>query len=142
MTAKTSVKGIKGKTQLAHAVYDYSLDGGATGAIDLFSLPANTIVHDCWFEVETAPTSGASATIEVGITGGDTDGFIAQAAYSAFTIDLVSQSNLKGALLWDTTEDADKRYKNTSAVTVAMLIATAALTAGKIHFYVEFSDGY
>ena len=142
MTAKTTVKGIKGKIQTAHACYDFSKDGGTAGAIDLFSLPANTIIHDCWFEVETALTSGGLATVEVGVTGGDTDGFITQAAFSALTLDKVSAMSEKGALLYDGTAKDSLRYKTSTAVTVAFLIATAALTAGKVHFYVEYSDGY
>lgn len=142
MTAKTAVKGIKGKTQLGHAVYDFAIDGGTAGAIDLFSLPANTIVHDCWYEVETALTSGGSATVEVGVTGGDTDGFIAQVAYTVLSLDKVSAEYEKGALLFNTTEDSSLRYKVGSAVTIAFLIATASLTGGKVHFYAEYSDGY
>jgi hypothetical protein len=142
MTAKTTVKGIKGKTQLAHAVYDYSVDAGAIGTVDLFSIPANSIVHDFWFEVETALTSSGLATVEVGITGGDTDGFITQAAFSDWTLDLVSAKSVRGALLHDGTAKDSLRYKTSAAVTVALKIATAALTAGKVHFYVEFSDGY
>lgn len=142
MTAKTAVKGIKGKTQLAHAVYDYAIDGGAVGAIDLFSLPANTIVHDAWYEVETALGSGGLATVEVGVTGGDTDGYFTQSAFSALTLDKVSSDYEKGALLFDTTEDSSLRYKVSTAETIALLIGTAALNAGKVHFYVEYSDGY
>lgn len=137
-----ALKGIKGRTQLAHEVYDYSKVGGLAGAYNLFTLPANTIIHDCWYEVETAADSGGLATIEVGVTGGDTDGFITQAAFSAFTLDKVSAQSEKGALLYDSTAKDSLRYKPTAAVTIAMLVATAALTAGKVHFYVEYSDGY
>lgn len=142
MTAKCTVKGIKGKSQLAHAVYDFSKDGGAVSVIDLFKLSANTIIHDCWYEVEEALTSGGSATVEVGITGGDTDGYIAQAAYTALTLDKVSAQSEKGALLYDATAKDSLRDKVTAEKTVALKIATAALTAGKVHFYLEYSDGY
>jgi hypothetical protein len=142
MTAKVTVKGIKGKTQLAHAVYDFSVDGGAVGVLDLFSIPANNIVHDFWAEIEEAPTSGGSATLEVGITGGDTDGYLAQVAYTALTLDLVTGDVNKGALLFDTTEDSNLRHKVTASSMVALKIGTAALLTGKIHFYVEYSDGY
>lgn len=142
MTAQVAVKGIKGKLDMAHAVYDFAKDGGAVGVIDLFSLPANTIVHDCWCEVETALTSGGAATVEIGVTGGDTDGMIAQAAYTVFALDFVTGDVNKGALLFDTTEDANLRAKVTAASTIALKIATAALTAGKVHVYLTFSDGY
>lgn len=142
MTAQVTIKGIKGKKSLAHAVYDFASLGGAAGAFDLFSLPANTIVHDCWYEVESALTSGGLAKVEVGITGGDTDGFIAQDDFSNLTLDAVSAMASKGALLYDATAKDSIRYKSSAAVVVAFLISAAALTGGKVHFYVEFSDGY
>ncbi len=80
MTAKVTIQGLKGVPQLAHAVYDFAKDGGVFGAgneINLFDLAADTIVHDLWFEVETTVTGGAS-TIEVGVTGGDTDSIVKQ----------------------------------------------------------------
>jgi hypothetical protein len=137
-----TLKGLKGVKSLAHSVYDYSVDGGVAGAFDLFELPANTIVHDLWYEVETALNSSGLATVEVGITGGDTDGFITQAAFSTLTIDKVSAMSEKGALLYDGTAKDSLRYKVTAVKTVAFLVATAALTGGKVHFYCEYSDGY
>lgn len=142
MSSKVAVKGIKGKSQVAHAVYDFAKDGGAIGVINIFDLPANTIVHDCWFEVEEALTSGGSATLELGENGGDTDGFIAQAAVAGFTVDKVSAQSEKGALLYDATAKDSLRYKNTAAKTIGFKIATAALLTGKLHIYIEYSDGY
>jgi hypothetical protein len=145
MTAKVTINGLKGVKQVAHAVYDFAKDGGAFGAgneINLFDLSANTIVHDFWAEVETAPTSLGLATVEVGVTGGDTDSVLAQAAIAILAIDTVTSDVMKGVALWDTAEDSNLRYKVTAATTLSMLIGTAALTAGKIHFYCEYSAGY
>ncbi len=140
--AKTDVSGIKGRKQLYHAVYDFNVDGGAKdSAIELFSLKANTIVHDFWMEVENAVV-GSSSTIEVGITGGDTDGIFGQMAEATAVADLVSSDQEKGALLFDDTNDHSIRKKFTTAETLDLLIGTADLTAGKLHFYCEASDGY
>lgn len=142
MTQVVDLKGIKGKIQIAHNVYDFSKDGGVAGAFNLFELKANTIVHNFWYEVETALASGGLATVEVGITGGDTDGFITQAPFSDLTLDKVSAEFEKGALLWNTTEDSSLKHKVTADSVVAFLVATASLTGGKVHFYCEYSDGY
>jgi hypothetical protein len=149
--AKVTVQGLKGVKQLAHAVYDFAKDGGAFGAgneINLFKLSADSIVHDFWLEVETAPLGGAS-TLEVGITGGDTDGIITQSAIANFPINLVSGDKFKGVALAELitlgvgdTQYINQKYKVTAETTLSLLIGTAALTAGKIHFYCEFSAGY
>ena len=139
--SKLKLQGIKGCKQLGHVVYDFDKDGGAFGTpIDLFELSANTIVHDFWCEVETAPASLGLATLEVGITGGDTDAVIAQDAFGAFALDSVSSDVMKGADLWDGDGSLKKKY--TAATILSLLIGTAALTAGKVHFYCEYSAGY
>ena len=140
--AKVDVKGLKGKRLVAHAVYDFAVDGGVKDtALDLFDLEAGTIIHDFWLEVETAVV-GTTSTLEVGVTGGDTDGFFAQMAEGALLIDYISSDQDKGALLWDDTNDHSIRKKYTAAEEMSMLIGTNDLTAGKVHFYVEYSDGY
>lgn len=150
--AKVTVQGIKGVKQVAHAIYDFSKDGGTFGGgneIDLFKLSADSIMHDFWLEVETAPTSLGGATLEVGITGGDTDSIITQAAIASFPIDLVSGDKMKGIALSELltlgagdTQYINKKYKVNSETIISLLIGTASLTAGKIHFYCEYSAGY
>ncbi len=140
--AKVDVQGIKGRKQIYHAVYDFSKDGGVKDtAIEMFGLAANTIIHDAWFEVETA-IEGTSSTIEMGLTGGDTDGIFAQIAEATCVADYVSDDQAKGALLFDDTNDHNIRKKFTAADTLDFLIGTANLTAGKAHFYIECSAGY
>lgn len=139
---KTTVRGLKGRKQIYHAIYDFSVDGGVKDvAIDLFDLKAGTIIHDFWAEVETAVV-GTSSTIEVGVTGGDTDGYLTQMAEATAVADYVTDPDEKGALLYDSTDDHDMRLKLTTADSMSLLIGTANLTAGKVHFYVEASDGY
>jgi len=150
--AKVTVQGLKGVKQLAHAIYDFAKDGGTFGGgneINLFKLSADSIVHDFWCEVEAAPISLGGATLEVGITGGDTDGIMTQAAIAALPINFVSGDKEKGVELFelitigaDDHYKANKKYKVTAETTLSLLIGTAALTAGKVHFYCEFSAGY
>ena len=141
----TTVRGLKGRKQIYHAVYDFSVDGGTHGAgneIDLFALKAGSIIHDFYIEVETAVASGGAATIEVGVTGGDTDGYFTAAAKATLVAGYVSSEDAKGALLYDSTDDHNLRAKLTADGNVSMLIGTASLTAGKLHAYIVVSDGY
>ena len=143
--AKVDVKGIKGRKQIVHAVYDFSKDGGTfdTGnEIDLFKFAAGTIVHDMWLETETLVESAGAATMEVGITGGDIDGFMVQLGKATLIADFVSDDSHKGALLEDGTDLQGIKYKAVAETIASLLIGTADLTAGKVHFYAECSDGY
>lgn len=141
--AKTFISGSKGVIETSRATYDFSVDGGALNQeIDLFKIAANGIIHNFWFEVENAVTSLASATLEVGVTGVDTDAIIVQSAKTVFVADYIGGSELKGAYLWDSTAKADIRKKFTAETLITLKIGTAALTAGKIHFYCDYSCGY
>ena len=62
------------------AVYDFSVQGGAIGAVNLKNidgsdavLPQNAIILDSIIDVITAPTSGGSATISLGSGQSATD---------------------------------------------------------------------
>jgi len=143
--AKVDVKGIKGRKQIVHALFDFSKDGGAFGAgneIDLFKFAAGTIIHDMWLEVETAVESAGLATMEVGVTGGDTDAFMLSEAKANLVAGFLSEDAGKGVSLLDQTAKSGKKYKASAEVIASLLIGVADLTAGKVHFYAECSDGY
>lgn len=143
--AKVDVKGIKGRKNIVHAFYDFSKDGGTFGAgneIDLFKFAAGTIVHNMWLEVEEAVESLGLATLEVGVTGGDTDAFMAQEAKANLVAGFVSEDLGMGVSLLDATEKSGKKFKASAETIASLLIGTADLTAGKVHFYAECSDGY
>lgn len=128
-------------------VYDFSVNGGATGAINLVSnepngdlLPEGFILNQISLYTETAITSGGTPTITVG-NSADPDGYFvdifaaASAAGSA-----LHAGQLDGALIWDTSLDAIKAYRITSSANtqnVSITVGTAALTAGKIRVVVE-----
>jgi len=139
--SKVVFEGYRNAPEWITVFYDFAEDGGAIGAIDLFELKDNVIVHDIVVEQITAPTSAGAATVEIGVNGGDTDGFLAQAAYDA--LEDVSGDQEKGALLWDDTNDASKRYKvdSSTGVQIDLTIATAALTAGKLAISLLVSGG-
>lgn len=128
-------------------VYDFAVDGGAEGEIFLSSkdgyqpLPVGAIVLGVIAKVETACTSGGSATVAWG-NDDDPDGYsgtgIAVASLTANAV--FNGHDNAAALLWDDTNDhaiypyvADEDDGEFSVT-----IATAALTAGKIRFNVLY----
>lgn len=133
--------------QVQQYVYDFAVDGGAVSTIDLSAkanyspLPVGAIVVAVTAWVQAACTSGGSATLEWG-NSADPDGYSGTAkAVAALTLNAVfNQAEGAGALLWDNTNDADKRlYIDTNANgQFKVAIGTAALTAGKVVFAVEY----
>ncbi len=106
--------------------YDFAVDGGAVGTINLRGprLPSGFVVLDSVVEVLTAPTSGGAATLAA--TTGEAAG------------DIVAAAAISGAP-WSTTGrkagtpvSAATSVKTTAVRTPALVVATAALTAGVI----------
>ena len=138
---------VKGATNVHEYVYDFAVDGGAVSTIDLSAkngksiLPDGAIVKTVYAKVVTACTSAGSATVVWGNTT-DADG------YSGATIavaSLTADASFNGwdnasALLWDDTNDHPIYFVANSANDrdFSITIATAALTAGKIVFAVEY----
>ena len=96
-----AVKGVKagnawqaggpGAVEVVEVVYDFSLDAGATGALDLFTAQADLVIHKVVAKVKTAVTSGGAATVEVGKSG-DTAGLVAQTGKASLGIGVVVDS--------------------------------------------------
>ncbi len=134
--------------QVQEYLYDFSVDGGATGAIDLSAkdgysvLPQNAIVFDVHLRVITAVV-GTSSTVAVGNTT-DADGYLVATAEATLVADYVSGAGTSThALLWDDTNDHRIPFLVNSAndADFAITIGTANLTAGKILFYVSYYLG-
>lgn len=113
------------KREFVEVTYDFSLDAGATSALDLFTAQQDLVIHCVTAKVKTACTSAGSATVEVGKTG-DTAGLVAQTAVASLTAGAVIDSKKGG-------------YKLASGGVIIQTIATAALTAGKITYVIEYS---
>lgn len=115
--------------------YDFSVDGGTAGAIVVngadgvaLTIPENAIVTSAIIEVETAVTSGGSATVAFGILG-NTDAFLGATGKASLTLDAVLAGN------------NDLPIKSAIASQVVFTIATADLTAGVIYLNVEYIEG-
>jgi hypothetical protein len=115
-------------------VYDFAVDGGAIGAISIALdtvIPTGATITNAFYEVITAPTSGGSATIAIGVSTDDPAGLKAATAIASYTLGY-------GDLLPDNTA-ANFTTKTTGDRNIVITIATAALTAGKINVFFTYS---
>jgi len=111
-----------GKIETIEVTYDFAVDGGATGALDLVTADQDMVVR-VMAKTITGVTSGGAATLEVGKSGA-TAGAIAQVAKTAV--------DTAGEVL----QPAGWFYL-ASGEKLIQTIGTAALTAGKIRYLVE-----
>lgn len=123
--AKTIDAGFTGDLETVEVTYDFAVDGGATGALDLLTCNDAMVIVHAWAKVVTACTSGGSATLIYGIKSGDTDAFLD--ATSGAVANLTA-----GAVLPN--ETTGLGVKVAAGGKVEMTIGTAALTAGKVKF--------
>lgn len=114
-----------GQLEKVEVEYDFAKDGGATGALDIIQFKEAVVIHNAWVKVDTACTSGGSATLIYGIKGGDTDAFLdaTSGAVANLTIGAVIPNETAGTML-----------KVAADAVVEMTIGTAALTAGKVRY--------
>jgi len=124
-------------------VYDFSVHGGAQAAIEISTansrLPVGSIIKDVHFWVETA-IDGTSSTLAAG-NGTTADAYHVATAEATLAINYVgSASRNKGASLWDDTNDNLIPYRVADADKSKFMvtIATGDLTAGKVHYMVEY----
>jgi hypothetical protein len=115
---------------LKHAkfTYDFATDGGDISSITLGQLPDKAVVTGGHIEVETAVTSGGSATVAFGIVA-NTDAFVAATGKATLVLNYVAATS------------NDLPLKMSGDTPVLATIATAALTAGKIHLFVQYYEG-
>lgn len=107
-------------------LYDFDFDGGATGDYSFSRmLPAGAIITAVYSDEQTALTSGGSATLQL----------------------KAGSTNLTGALAFDTGFTGVQSQALASSATAIKLsadsdlkvtVAGAALTDGKVRFFVEY----
>lgn len=126
---------IDGTTRLKACIgeYDFAVDGGAAGALTLRgdnSIPSGAYIVGGFLEVLTGVTSGGAATVAVNSNGaGDV---VAAAAVSGAPWSTTGIKSVIPAFTGATT------VKTTAARSLAITIATAALTAGKFRVVVFY----
>ncbi|MER7002212.1 hypothetical protein ABT297_04075 [Dactylosporangium sp. NPDC000555] len=122
-----------GERKIARGLYNFATDGGGVGSITLRGdqIPAGAIVVDALINVETAVTSGGSATLAIRLEGaGD---IAAAAAVSG------APWSTPGPKRGDFTATSTP-IRTTAARNVVATVATAPLTAGKFSVLVEYYE--
>ena len=121
-----------GGVHVEEYVYDFAKDGGAVGFIDLSAkMGANPLPQECvalrvGYKVVTAPLSGGAATVAIGDAASGTR-YLGATAIASLPLDAVAVASSGLPLNVDTVNEG--RF--------GITIGTAALTAGKIVFWVE-----
>jgi hypothetical protein len=127
--------GYAGNLKVARGTYDFAVDGGAVGAINLIGsadIPSGAVVLGGLIDVITALTSGGAATGALKVEGAG---------------DLVAATVVSGAP-WSTTGRKSiipvftgaTTVKTTAARDITLTVAVAALTAGKFDVYLVYLD--
>ena len=58
--------------ELIRVEYDFAVDGGAAGALDILTASDDLVITGFYARILTACTSTGSMTLDVGVKGGDT----------------------------------------------------------------------
>ncbi len=130
------------KKHMIRAQYDYAVQGGAVGVIELLDvdgkkaqIPGGAIITGCLLDVITAPNTptanGTVLSFSSGIVGGDLK------AAAGFTSSY-TPSGLKACIPVGTAATAIKYGTVTQNYTPSMTISSVALTAGKINLWIEY----
>jgi hypothetical protein len=117
-------------SETVKVTYDFSVDAGAVGALDVLLAEQNCVITGFYMVVETAATSGGSMTLDVGITG-DTNLLLADLAVASMT----AGSLHKPTIVEGTPNVLPMPVKLASAAKVLFEIKTATLLTGKMHMY-------
>jgi hypothetical protein len=126
---KTFGGGFSNETQTQRLTWDYSVDGGeADDTVRIGYTSSKILILDSRVHVETAGVSGGSATLILGIEGGDTDAFLdaTSGAVASLTDDSVHS------------ETAGQNIVVAAGSYIAADIATADMTAGKVHLWIRY----
>lgn len=115
-------------------LYDFSVGGGAQGAIALTdldgnaaTLPSQAVLTNAYTDMLVPMVSGGLATVALGYTG-NTDAFKGATAFdNAAYLGVDAQTN-------------DLPVKTSAEVSVLATIATADLTGGKFRLIVEYYE--
>lgn len=109
--------------------YNFANDTGAQGTYTLGKVIDKCIVLGAVVQVETACTSGASATVKIGTSSGDDDAFC--------TVTSGAVANLADD--FTVRETAGQKLVIAENENINLVIGTADLTAGKINVYLTLA---
>jgi hypothetical protein len=124
---------LRGSIQVEVASYDFAVQGGATGTVDLLGLdgkpvviPQGAIIIDSLIDVITQGATSTSATIALTAqTAGDIKAALAAASYNGLVAGIPVGT-------------AATAIKMTADRTLKATIGTGTLTAGKFNLIIEY----
>lgn len=123
------------RMKIARGDYDFAVDGGAAGTIALMgatNIPSGATILGGWVEVTQAFTSGGAATVAIQVeAAGD---IVAAAAVSGAPWSTTGRKSVIPVFTGATT------VRTTAARDISLVIATAALTAGKAKIILVYAD--
>lgn len=126
---KTFGRGFPNEVKMVKLTYDFANDAGAfADVVKVGTTDGKILVMDSVVHVETACTSGGSATVIVGVAGGVTNAFmdLTSGAVASLVDDYCNQETTgQGIVL-------------ASGATITVDIGTADLTAGKINVILRY----
>lgn len=137
--AKTIGSAFSNEVILERVVYDFSVDGGAVGALDLFTAGADVVLKSFHAYVKVAGTSGGSATLAVGVTG-STSAFVTATEGAVANLTLNNVLQAKPVLTEGTpnTIALPLPRRLAAGAKIVQTIGTATLTAGQIEYVIEY----
>lgn len=135
VNAATSGATFGNAEETVRVVYDFAVDGGATGALTLLTASDAMVITHAHATVKTACTSGGSATVKWGTNG--TDNLFMSVTQGAVA-NLTAAATILPVAVEGTPNVLALPAKLAAAGSLVMTIGTAALTAGKIEFVIRY----
>jgi hypothetical protein len=121
--------------EIARVVYDFAEDAGATGALELLETADDIVITDFYVRGITELDSAADGTsIDVGISGGDTDILLDGVAEATVAAGALVQPTL----VEGTPNVAALPLKLAADGKIILTIVAEALTAGKCEFFFKY----
>ncbi len=121
--------------QIVRVVYDFAADAGAIGALDLLTADGAIVITDFYARGITELDSAADGTtIDVGISGGDTDLLLDGVAEATFAAAALVQPTI----IDGTPNVLPMPFVLASGGKIIQTIVTEALTSGKCEYFFKY----
>lgn len=126
---KTLGAGFSNEEKTAKLTWAFSDGGATTDVYRLATTGRKILVLDATVHVETACTSGGSATFKIGATSADDDAFLdtTSGAVASMVDDYVVRETTSALVVG-------------SGDFIALVIGTAAATAGKVNVFLRYRN--
>lgn len=137
--AKSSSGPFANQTEIVRVVYDHAVDGTAADALDVLTADGDIAIVNFYAKVITACTSGGSAVLNVGISGGDDDALMDAVAVAGLTTGSLHKAPIVLSEGTPNTGFGPLPLKLASGGKIIMDTATDSFLTGKIEFVFEIA---